>query len=118
MDPVPLVEAKAKATVKLDTKDSDGTQVTKKRRTSASGAAITTATTETMREEEQGPHSTGRIRGNNGKPVRKTNTPFQRVKPEAVADLIVQNNHYEAKVRTRFYPYLLPHIGHLLTMWK
>jgi hypothetical protein len=70
-------------------------QVTKKRRTDRDGTAVTTATTLTVRQEETGPMSTGRIKGNS-KPGRQVNERFRRVDPskmEAIAD-----NRYVAKV--------------------
>ena len=70
-------------------------QVTKKRRTDKDGTAVTTATTLTVRQEETGPMSTGRIKGNT-KPDRQVNERFRRVDPtkmEPIAD-----NRYVAKV--------------------
>ena len=70
-------------------------QVTKKRRTDKDGTAVTTATTLTVRQEETGSMSTGRIKGN-VKPGRLANERFRRVDPtkmEPIAD-----NRYVAKV--------------------
>jgi len=87
---------KGKASRKHVVPDTDDAQPTKKRRTSEGGAAVITATSETVELVKPGPQSTDRIKGN-GKPARKTNTPFQRVNPEKVATNIIQDNGYVAK---------------------
>ena len=70
-------------------------QVTKKRRTSRDGSAVTTATTITVRHEEIGPKSTGRIKGN-PKPGRHVNERFRRVDPSKMEP--IADNRYVAKV--------------------
>ncbi|KAG5722147.1 Nucleolar and coiled-body phosphoprotein 1 [Termitomyces sp. T112] len=77
--------------------DETPAQATKKRRTTEDGAAVVTATTESVEPPQSGFHSSGRIKAN-GKPARKTNTPFQRVNPEKVdQQVLLQNNGYMAK---------------------
>lgn len=69
---------------------------TKKRRTNEDGAAVVTATTETV-EPNSGPQFSGRIKAN-GKPARKSNVPFKRVDPEKVdQQSLLQDNGYMAK---------------------
>ena len=71
-------------------------QVTKKRKTSEDGTAVSTATTATSRTGESG---TARPAGNGNKDNgRKINTPFQRFDPDKVPVHIVKDNRYEAKV--------------------
>ena len=75
-------------------------QVTKKRRTDKDGTAVATATTLTVRQEETGPKSTSRIKGN-PKFGRQVNERFRRVDPtkmEPIAD-----NRYVAKVLKSIY---------------
>ena len=98
-----LISHKGESSVSTDpTSEADNSkaqveqvQVTKKRRTDKDGTAVTTATTLTVRQEETGPMSTGRIKGNT-KPGRQVNERFRRVDPtkmEPIAD-----NRYVAKV--------------------
>lgn len=70
-------------------------QVTKKRRTDKDGTAVTTATTLTVRQEDIGPKSTGRIKGN-AKPGRHVNERFRRVDPSKIEP--IADNRYVAKV--------------------
>jgi hypothetical protein len=72
--------------------------VTKKRRTSESGAAIPTATASTAPAEPEVPKSRNRIKGENGKAGRKPMTPFRRVDPDSVPVHVIKDNRYEAKV--------------------
>ncbi|KAI0053883.1 hypothetical protein FA95DRAFT_1568234 [Auriscalpium vulgare] len=77
--PTPSVD-KAKASTSLDLEE---TKAVKKRRTGENGSSVVTATAtpEPLRAtESQG--SAFQSKGGKGKPPRKSNTPFQRVKAE------------------------------------
>lgn len=98
-----LISAKRESSASTDPPSKAGTpkaqveqiQVTKKRRTDSDGTAIPTATTITVRQEETGPKSTGRIKGN-AKPGRYVNQRFQRVDPSKMEP--IADNRYVAKV--------------------
>lgn len=86
------------------------TKVVKKRRVSESGASVPSATVSTAQEPEtpeaaasadtfrDGPNGNGRNGNGKGKP-RKSNTPFQRVKPDTVQflDERLRDNRFEAR---------------------
>lgn len=73
-------------------KDEDA-QATKKRKTSGSGAAVVTAVTT---------ENNGRLlHQKGGKPPRKANERFQRVKPQTVVPELIMDNGYEAKTRVQ-----------------
>ena len=78
--------------------------VAKKRRTNEDGASVPTAMHSNERDpatNETAPQN-GREKGKNGngKPPRKTNTPFQRIKPGTVsfADARLKDNSFESRV--------------------
>ena len=78
--------------------------VAKKRRTNEDGASVPTAVHNNERDPATNETATenGREKGKNGngKPPRKTNTPFQRIKPGTVsfADARLKDNSFESRV--------------------
>jgi hypothetical protein len=103
------------STANVEAEDPDEVKVTKKRRTSESGAAIPTAMTNTVQEKKKGPKSTNRIKGENGNPGRKVNTPFRRVDPDIVPVHVIKDNRYEAKVGVFFFRFFFRSLFPLLS---
>lgn len=98
-----LISPKRESSASIDLSSKAGTpkaqveqvQVTKKRRTDRDGTAVATATTLTVRKEETGPKSTGRIKGY-AKHGRQVNERFRRVDPSKMEP--IADNRYVAKV--------------------
>ena len=85
-------------------------QVTKKRRMDRDGTAVATATTLTVRQEETGPMSTGRIKGF-VKHSRQVNERFRRVDPSKMEP--IADNRYVAKVQRHTHHQLVLFFSHL-----
>jgi hypothetical protein len=98
-----LISPKQESSASTDPSSEAGTpkaeveqvRVTKKRRTDRDGTAVTTATSLTVQQEETGPKSTGRIKGN-AKFGRHVNERFRRVDPSKMEP--IADNRYVAKV--------------------
>lgn len=95
MDEDPPVDTKPGIGLNKGNSHNTEVQVTKKLRTSESGAAVSTATI-----KKDGAESAGCGNGNNRKTLRKSNTPFRRFDPDKVSVDAVRDNRYEAKVCT------------------